>query len=178
MLDRLEAGQGHSVFSFDQKQSGGNTYIVKNEKGEPVVSYTPSNDFTNLVVSSKELVEGEYSLWCGDTQLKVAKLEGNMGMRGGMPMGERPEGEPARSGGERKFPDGTHPVGEKPERIKQGEEMPDGMTPPDFAREEREPQGKTPTKEHFEKMKNERLNLEYAETFKIEKGANYFAVSM
>lgn len=90
------------------------------------------------------------------------KREGNREIPNGAPqMRERPEGMPGS-------PEGMPPMGE----------MPDGMTPPDFERGGMVPPEKTPTKEQFEKMNNERLNFEYSDTFKIEKGANYFAVEI
>lgn len=167
MLDRLEGTQGYSVFGFDgvfdMSMKGGNTYTIKNEKGDEVISYSPENNFTNMVISSDKLTDGEYSLWLGDVKLQVAKLEKNLSMHGGgMPKGERPEGMPEPPEGMQKRPDGERPhMGE----------IPEGMEPPKM------PDGKTPTKEQFEERNKERLNLEYKDTFKIEKGENYFMVS-
>ena len=138
MLDRIDGTQGYSVFGFGGKQKGSVTaYSIKNSNGEEVVSYTPANDFSNLVFSSDKLTEGEYNLWAGDERLAVAKVEGMMGMLGGRPpMGERPEGMP------QEFPK----------------------------------DGKIPKKEHFDKMNNDRMKLEYKDTFKIENGATSFIV--
>lgn len=153
MLDRLDGTQGYSVFNFDFRMNGGNTYTIKNEKGDAVATYTPENNFTNLVISSDKISEGEYSLWLGDTRLKVAKREGNLSMHGGMPpIGEPPEYEMG----------GRHPMGEMPIPT----ELP------------KMPDGKTPTKEQFEKRNKERIKLEYKDTFTIEKGANYFMVQV
>jgi len=178
MLDILEGMQGYSVFSFDDffdmSMKGSNTYTIKNVNNEDVISYTPENSFTNFVMSSDKLTEGEYSLWCGDKQLKVAKSEGNMKMHGGMPpMGERPEGMPEMADGgmkKRQHEGERPPMGEMPIPTELPK-MPDGQ-----GRPEGMPGGKTPTKEDFEKRNQERMNLEYSDTFKIEKGENYFMV--
>ncbi|MBQ7986606.1 MAG: hypothetical protein IJ304_05000, partial [Clostridia bacterium] len=142
--------------------------------------YTPENNFTNLVISSDKLTDGEYSLWLGDTRLKVAKQEGNMGMGGRMPMGERMEGMPEPPEGERppmenmpnveRPPMGEMPIPTERPKMPDGQERPEGM--PEI------PDGKTPTKEQFEQRNKERLNLEYKDTFTIEKGANYFMVQV
>ena len=168
MLDKIEGTQGHSVFGFDgvfdMSMNGGNTYTIKNENGDEIVSYTPENNFTNMVISDGNLAEGEYSLWLGDTKLKVARVERNLSMHGGMPpMGNIPEG---------------MPMGERPpmENMAEGERPQRGEKPIPTELPEM-PDGKTPTKEQFEKRNNERLKLEYHDTFKIEKGENYFMVS-
>ncbi len=158
MLDRLEGTQGYCVFNFDMtfdmSMKGQNTYTIKNANNEVVMSYTPENNFANIVMSSAKLSEGEYSLWLGDIQLKVAKTDGGIGMGGRMPIGERPEGMPDMPR-DMKRPDGERPI---------PTELP------------KMPDGKTPTKEQFEERNKERLNLEYKDTFKIEKGENYFMV--
>lgn len=165
MLDRLEGTQGYCVFNFDLRGSGNNTYTIKNANDESVMSYTPENNFTNIVMSSGGMSEGEYSLWHGDKLLKVAKTDGNMGMHGRMPMGERPEGMP------------EPPEGKMGDRPQMGERPPKGEMPIPTEVPEM-PDGKTPTKEWFEERNKERLKLEYNDTFKVEKGANYFMVQM
>lgn len=170
MLDRLEGTQSHSVFHFDysladMSMKGGNTYTIKNSDGDDVLSYTPENSFTNLVFSSDRLTDGEYSLWLGDKQLKVAT---GGGMGGRMPMGLPPED------GERP----NIPEGERPQRPENAEprgprgEFLKGEEPPKL------PGGKTPGKEFFEERNNERMKLEYRDTFTIKAGANQFMVSM
>lgn len=171
MTDRMMGGQGYSVFSFDgvfdKNTKEGNTYTIKNQNGDEVTNYTPSNDFTNIVISSPELTEGEYSLWLGNNNLKVAKSDGKAGMHGGMPqMGERPEEMPGR-------PEGN--MGERPER-KMEERPPMGQKPIP-TEVPKMPDGKTPTKEQFEEWNKKRMNLEYSDTFTVEKGENYFMVS-
>ena len=91
-------------------------------------------------------------------------------MGGRMPMGERPEGMPERPEGMPKGerqPKGEMPIPTELSKMPDGKGRPEGM-----------PNGKTPTKEQFEQRNNERLNLEYNDTFKIEKGANYFMVNI
>ena len=158
MLDHIEGEQEYSVFSFNGNQKGSTTtyasYSIKNANGEEVAVCIPVNDFSNIVFSSDKLTEGEYSLWRNEEQLGVARMEQGTGMHGGRPpMGERPNDE-------FKPPEGMPPIGERPE----------GM-PQDFPKD-----GKTPAKEHFDKTNNERLKLEYKDTFKIESGANFFIV--
>ena len=118
MLDRLEEGQNHAVFTFAQSQKGGSIYTLKNADGEAVAEYTPANDFSVLVVSAPELTAGEYTFWQGETQLAAASgMGGGFGGFGGMmpmPGGERPEG--------MKSPMGMEPP--------EGLEMPDGAVPP------------------------------------------------
>ena len=70
MYDAVDGGdQTYAVFQFAQKQSGGQTYTLKNAAGETILEMTPENAFQYLVVSAPGLAEGEYTLWCGDTQL-------------------------------------------------------------------------------------------------------------
>ena len=79
MLDRIEgAGQNYAVFQFAGTQSGQETITLKNAAGEVVVSDTPVNDYSILMVSTPMLQPGDYTLWSGDTQL------GHSGQQGGM----------------------------------------------------------------------------------------------
>ena len=117
MYDRLEeGGQNYAVFSFAEKQSGGNTYSFRNESGEELFSVTPCNSFMYLILSDPGLVEGTYSLWMGDTQL--AYSGNSMGMGGMGMMGEElPEG--------MTMPEGMTPP--------EGMQVPEGMTIPEGA---------------------------------------------
>lgn len=112
MLDHIEnGGQTYVVFSFSQKQDGMKTVCLKNEAGEAILEHIPENNFTIMVFTSPELVEGTYTLWSdGVQQAGVAGgVEGFPGMPGGMPggFGERPE--PPEGEG---FPGGN---GDRPE---------------------------------------------------------------
>ena len=63
MYDAVDGGdQTYAVFQFAQKQSGGQTYTLKNAAGETVLEMTPENAFQYLVVSAPGLAEGEYTL--------------------------------------------------------------------------------------------------------------------
>ena len=94
MLDSIsESTQNFAVFSFASKQSGGNTYTLKNASGEAVAEVTPGNDFTYLIVSTDNLAAGTYTLWQGNTQLAASKGDMGGGFPGGM-MGGFPGGMP------------------------------------------------------------------------------------
>lgn len=129
MLDRLEdGGQNYAVFTFADRQTGGNTYTLKNVDDETVYEFTPDNDFTYFVVSGPALAEGDYTFWSGDTQFSgAAGMGGGMmggGGRGGMQMpedGEMPEDMEMPEGME--LPEGA----EMPENG----EMPEGMELPE-----------------------------------------------
>ena len=60
MLDRIEgAGQNYAVFQFGGTQSGQETITLKNAAGEVVVSDTPVNDYSILLVSTPMLQPGD-----------------------------------------------------------------------------------------------------------------------
>lgn len=93
MLDRLEeGGQNYAVFTFASTQAGGNTYTLKNAAGETAAQYTPANDFRILVVSSPELIAGEYTFWQGEVKLAASSGMGSFG-GGWRPMMPVEEGE-------------------------------------------------------------------------------------
>ncbi len=125
MLDRIsESMQNFAVFSFASKQSGGNTYTLKNASGEAVAEVTPSNDFTYLIVSTDNLAAGTYTLWQGNTQLAASKGDMGSGFPGGM-MGGFPGGmQGGFSGGEMpQMPEGI--------QIPEGGQMPEGVEIPE-----------------------------------------------
>ena len=173
MLDRIEAGeQTYAVFSFTEPQQGGEEYIIKDAEGKEVLTASPENAFSVLIVASPDLTEGEYSLYRGDMQLSVAQGGGMMppdGME--RPEGERPElpeGMPEPSEGM------TPPEGERPELPEGMPEPPEGMTPP----EGELPEGMTPPAGGFGgQHPMERLDIgEAAPVFTLKKGENYFIV--
>ena len=116
MLDRIsDSAQNYVVMNFAETQKAGETYTLKNEKGQTIIECTPENDFMYLIVADDALVEGTYSMWMGDVQLEgVAGGTRDFG-------GEMPEGMGMPENGE--MPEGM----EKPE----GGQMPEGMTPPE-----------------------------------------------
>lgn len=132
MLDEIaeDSAQTYAAFSFAQTQAGGETYSLKNESGETVLSCTPVNAFSQLLLSSPDLAEGTYTFWQGETQLAGAE-GGGMGMGGGQggmqppQNGELPDGSTAPADGETppERPDGS----EAPADGQQPPEMPDGF---------------------------------------------------
>ena len=126
------------MFSFRQRQQGGTTLTLKAEDGTAAGEWTPSNDFTYLVVSDPALTEGTYTLWCGETQL--AGAAGMSGGKGGMGGGFRPAVEGSSDG--LKPPEGDpgqRPEKERPQPNEDGTvTLPDGtvIDPADMKRPE------------------------------------------
>lgn len=168
MLDHIAGGdQTYAVFNFKNRQSGGETYTLKNSDGKTVCECAPKNAFTYLIVAGDELTPDDYTFWQGETQLAASKSQN---MQGAMPQGQRPEipndeqgtppdmpegaQRPQKPNGERpEMPNGEMPQGQRPEMPK-GEE---NMTPPNNTGGNTMPNGETTT------------------TFTIVKGANQFA---
>lgn len=151
MYDAVDGGdQTYAVFQFAQKQSGGQTYTLKNAAGETILEMTPENAFQYLVVSAPGLAEGEYTLWCGDTQ-----LGGSTGSVGGPSGGMgRPDGQP---------PEGA--PGQKPEGADDGQQPPE--PPADGQRPEGGPNGAMDGG-------NSADAAERSDTFTLQSGANQF----
>ena len=116
MYDRIDGNTTYAVFTFAQRQSGGKTYTLKNEKGKEVLSCSPANNFQYLIISSPALTAGDYTFWQGNTQLSGMTM-GNMGgmMPGGMG-GQMPEGEhpPEPPEGMQPSSGGGNPPGQRP----------------------------------------------------------------
>ncbi len=153
MLDRLADGeQTFAVFSFAESQPADTVYTVKNERGETVLSTTPANNFTYLVVSSADLKAGTYTLFRGDVALSVTSTANGGGQRppqeGMTPSnGNEPPQKPEGGFGERPdFSDETPP--EKPQDGNFGSKFPAKNT-----------------------------DTTYATTFTLTDGANYFSVA-
>ena len=93
MLDRIEeGGQNYAVFNFAGQQNGEELQL-KNLDGEVVLSVGPvGNPYSILIVSSPELVAGDYTLWSGEVQLagSAGGMMGGPGMGGMMP--QMPDG--------------------------------------------------------------------------------------
>ena len=182
MLDPLDpSDQCGALFTFSRRQSGGTSYALTDADGNEVMSFTPENDFSYLLMTCPALEEGiDYSLTADGTVLAVA-AGGNLGMGGrfglgfghgpAMPDGERPE-----DMGERpELPEGMEP-GERPFRDMDGErpEPPEGMAegeqPPELPQDGQEP-GPMPD------LAQEAASGEAAETFTLAAGLNTFTVS-
>ena len=126
MNAEIAEGKQHSVaFMGRATLEGGKTYQVKADNEKVVMEVSPSNGFSMLAVSSKDIdKEGSYTLWLDDTLVAQGMQGGSMrgpGMGGGMrPQGEMPEGMMPPEGME--FPEGMMPP--------EGMEFPEGMMPP------------------------------------------------
>lgn len=160
MLDHIsESKQNYAVMNFAESQKEGSTYTLKNEKDEVIAAVTPMNNFSYLILSNENMVEGNYTFWQDDTQL--AGSSGQM-MGGGM---MKPEG------------------GEMPEGMEPPEngEMPEGMEPPEKPTDDKRPQdgqggfgnrGEIP--EGMERPdKPERMEL--SKEFAISPNGNYYS---
>lgn len=120
MLDRIsDSEQNFAVFTFAENQKGGETYTLKDADGNEVLSCSPENGFSYLILSDEKLTEGTYTLWMGETQLAGAKGEsGKGGFGGGM-----------QGGGQ----GGMQPGGMMQPRDGEAPELPEGMTLPETA---------------------------------------------
>ena len=134
MLDAIAGGvQNYAVFTFAQQQRGGTVYTLKNADGAAVLTAAPENAFRNFVISAPELTPGDYTLWCGDTQLAHGGTGAAMphGFDGELHDGQLPqppEGmEPAQQDGKRR----EAPEDERPPLLDgEGEERQAGERPP------------------------------------------------
>ena len=136
MLDHISGGnQTYAVFNFASTISGRSTITLKDDSDTVVMTTTPENDFTYLILAGDDLKEGTYTLWNGDTQLSGAATGSMMGGRGmgggqmqggmGMPQdGEVPEGM-------EKPQDVERPQMPQNGKMPGGMELPEGMELPD-----------------------------------------------
>ena len=138
MLDTIAGGeQTYAVFTFSGSQAGGSSYTLKSADGNPVLSHTPANDLTCLIIAADALAPGEYTFWRDDIQLSGAA---GMGFGGGMrPGGQQPEGMQFPEGQQpegMQFPEGQQPPeipedGQRPE-MPEGMQIPQGGQPPEM----------------------------------------------
>ena len=196
MLDRIDEGsQTHAVFSFAQTQSGG-SYALKNEKGTALFETDAPNAFTNLIFSAPALVEGNYTLWSGDTQFEGVAGQGGGPFFGEMQPIERPDRPdwPGRGDGDVEIPpQPTNPVvthgtvqppqGEQPEKMPVPP-MPEGsgdMPVPPMPQGSEEmpmpgmPEGVEPSKGGGENYILIPVTGVLSAEFPITRGANYFS---
>ena len=198
MLDRIDEGsQTHAVFSFAQTQSGG-SYALKNEKGTALFETDAPNAFTNLIFSAPALVEGNYTLWSGDTQFEGVAGQGGGPFFGEMQPIERPDRPdwPGRGDGDVEIPpQPTNPVvthgtvqppqGEGPEKMPvpdfSGETDPSQMPVPPMPQGSEEmpmpgmPEGVEPSKGGGENFILIPVTGGLSTEFPITRGANYFS---
>ena len=132
MLDRIEnAGQNYAVFTFAQKQNGGQAVALKDQSGKAIFQVTPENAYSILAYSSPDLKTGTYTLWSGEKQLAgQAGNAGNFGQKPGGARPGRPEGNrPAGAG--MTPPEGNRPAGEGMTPPGGNRPAGEGMTPPE-----------------------------------------------
>ena len=101
--------------------SGGTEVKVTDKSGNVVLSYTPTNDFTAVILSSEKLVTGEtYTVSAGSNSEEITisagentigKQSSGMGFGGGN--GTPPSGAPGENGG---TPSGNGSMGQPPEK--------------------------------------------------------------
>lgn len=92
MFDHVEGSQTYAVFTFSQRQKGGNDYDLKNETHGTFLTCSPKNDFQYLIISSPHLTPDNYTLWREATQLQGSKTTNGMGGRPNMqPSGAFPD---------------------------------------------------------------------------------------
>jgi len=175
MLDRIsESNQNYAVFSYASSQKGGQTYTLKNKKNKDVLEVTPENDFLILILSSKDLKEGIYTLWNGDVQLSGYAGENGMRGFGGFGGGNmmKPEGIEKPEEGTRPPEGFTKPDGTKrPEGFKKPErtEMPDETEVPE---EIKIPEGEIKRPDRGQIQTGEKMT-----EFEIVEGGNYFSLN-
>ena len=184
MLDRIEdGGQNYAVFTFSEKQDGGNGICLKNSENKTILDVIQENAFSILIFSSPELIEDTYTLWRGETQL--SGVSGEMNMQGGIkPQDEMPEGAELPEGME--FPE--KPVGVPPmengERPQMNGQPPEGFeSPGDFEKLEgseppQAPDGGRPERPDVQENGSfpQNNNFETSTEFKIHNGGNMFQV--
>lgn len=163
MLDRIsESSQNYVVMGFAQSQQTGSSYELKNEADEIVASYTPGNNFSYMIMSNADIIDGTYTFWQGETQLAGMEDQGGiMMMPGGFDMSQMQEEIEMPEGME--MPEDFDPS-QMPENggrpgngnMPEGMEMPEGMTPP--------PEG-------F----NGRMRGELSKEFAISANGNYYS---
>ena len=177
MLDRIsDSKQNFSVFTFNKPQQSG-VYTLKNSQNETVAEREIANSFSYLIISDENLVQGDYTLWSGETQFQGINTE-NMG--GGKPMGNRGEDmtppEEFEEGMSMPF---RQERPERPEDIPEGtppHEKPEGMSRPEMPEGMTFPEGEIP-----EGMPRPGGNFDSAASgspstsFSIKNGGNYFS---
>ena len=103
MLDHIAGGAApYAVFQFAGSRKGGQTYRLAAADGSTVAGAVPANDCSILILSTPQMTDGEYTLWCGQTRLAHSTADG-FGSLGGFG-GQRPQGSY-----DREFPDDFDP---------------------------------------------------------------------
>ena len=190
MLDAIAGGNAaYAVFQFSGSQSGGGTYVLKNEEGEQILEYTPENGFSCLILGGDAMEPGTYSLWMGETQL--SGVSGNFFGNNPGTLPERFEGGPPQ--GDFEIPPqptmplepqvGSNPSGqtpphsdgqENPPELPQGEAptVPEGITPPEGMTPGSRPMGPGGNGGFGQMPDTDEATVEFV----IVQGGNYFIV--
>lgn len=128
MYDNVEAESAANTMVMQFMNGSKGNLTVKNESDEEVLSFDCIADYTNVVISSAELMEGTYHIYNGDTQLSYTGTMKGMHGRPGMENGEQPQ---MLKGERLEMPDGEVPAmaeGERPEKP-EGEKGPNKDMP-------------------------------------------------
>ncbi len=145
MLDPIEGGtQTYAVFNFAQRQKGGETVKLKNQKGNIVFEAKPENSYSILIIASPQLSADTYTLYSDNTQL--AGQTGGFEMRPGV-----------------MAPDGQIPP-----------EMPNPQFPPNGGEPPKKPEGNFPEKDFENGLDKEQMPSENSPEFVIREGGNMF----
>ena len=141
MLDRIAGGNAtYAAFTFTSEGIGGKSLTLRNADGEAVLGWTWENDYMYVVVSSPELVPGDYTLWAGEEQLSHGGTAGGFGGRGPMGGMQMPEGMEGMDFGDMQRPEGMEGFDfgdmQRPEGMEGFDfgnmQMPEGMEGFDF----------------------------------------------
>ena len=164
MLDHIsESTQNYAVFTFADRLESGEIITLKDADGNEVISCSPENSFSYLILSDEAMNEGSYTLWAGETQLSGTAGEGGFG---GLPGGFKPENMPEGfdKGGFRpeNMPEGFDKGGFRPENMPEGGKG--GQRPQGGGR----PGGNRGNR-------GERTETEMSKDFAIEAGGSYFS---
>ena len=190
MLDQLTpSDQCCALFSFAERQAGGQRYALTGPDGTEQMAFTAENDLTYLLMTSPALEEGQtYSLYAGQSLVQAVPGEMDMGAGGPgglgpqMPADGQPDDAPEPPDGEMpEFPnDGDRPEfpdGDMQESL-DGDmpEPPDGETPerPDGDDAHRPPQEMAGTPGGFGRGDWAQPSGEAVTQFTLDPGMNYF----
>ena len=132
MLDKIsESAQTYAVFSFTERQVEGNVYVLKNAENNAVFEFTNTNAFTYLILAGAELTEGDYTLWCNDSQCQGSNQMGFGGNNPGQMGGNGDFGGNANFGGNAGF-GGNADENAAGNAGEFGGEVPEGMEKPEM----------------------------------------------
>ena len=95
-------------YNFSSTQSAGTEVQLLDSTGVAIMKYAPSKEYSSVILSSKDITDGTYTIKAGNTEETVTvsstvttagTASGGMGGRGGMsPGGQRPNGQKGQKG--------------------------------------------------------------------------------